>query len=58
MFISLKRSEERRISAIMEEAESSVIMDHIMEKFDPSKAPRQTGMSWIVGGNKQTKKGF
>ena len=42
----------------MEEAESSVIMDHIMEKFDPSKSPRQIGMSWLVGGNEPTKKGF
>ena len=45
MFISLKRSEGRRISAIMEEVESSVTMDHIMEKFDPSKLSRQTEMS-------------
>ena len=45
MFIRLKSNEERRILAIMEEAESSVIMDHIMEKFDPSKSSRQKGMS-------------
>ena len=42
----------------MEEAESSVTMDHIMEEFDPSKSLRQIEMSWSVGGNKQTKKGF
>ena len=50
--------EERRISAIMKEAESSVTMDHIMEKLIHRNLQSKIGTSWLVDGNKQTKKGF